>query len=241
MFFLRGVVMPQRGSVSNLSRPRVRRAMERLANIQGLRLQQFAARSCKRGIDVAVALSGLVLLAPVFALVAVLIKLTDAGPVLFWQDRVGLHGSTFRFPKFRSMVTNAEALKDTLLAANDHGGSITFKMRKDPRVTWIGALLRRFSLDELPQLWCVVAGQMSLVGPRPAVPREVTLYSLRERRRLEVAPGLTCIWQVSGRGDLPFDKQVDLDVEYIRRRGFWFDMKLLCLTVPAVMTGKGAY
>lgn len=222
-------------------RPRWIRSLDRLTQVYGFQFQQSAERACKRGIDVLLSGLGLLALAPLFTLIAVLIKLTDGGPILFWQTRVGLFGREFRFPKFRSMVTNAEALKDSLLSANDHGASVTFKMKKDPRVTWIGSILRRFSLDELPQLWCVFVGQMSLVGPRPPVPREVALYTLRERRRLEVVPGLTCIWQVSGRGDIAFPQQVELDVDYIRRRGFLFDLKLLLMTVPAVLTGRGAY
>jgi lipopolysaccharide/colanic/teichoic acid biosynthesis glycosyltransferase len=114
-------------------------------------------------------------------------------------------------------------------------------MKDDPRITWIGKIIRKFSIDELPQLWCVLRGDMSLVGPRPPVPREVALYSLADRRRLEITPGLTCIWQVSGRGDIPFPQQVKLDVDYIESQSFWVDLKLLFLTVPAVLTGKGAY
>lgn len=222
-------------------RPRLLRSLDRFATIGFFQFQQSAERSWKRCLDIIASSIGLIALAPLFAIVSVLIKLTDGGPILFWQSRVGLQGREFPFPKFRSMVTNAESLKDTLLAANDHGNCITFKMKKDPRVTWIGSILRRFSLDELPQLWCVLVGDMSLVGPRPPVPREVALYSLRARRRLEVVPGLTCIWQVSGRGDIPFEEQVELDMEYIRRRGAWLDIRLLCLTIPAVLTGRGAY
>jgi lipopolysaccharide/colanic/teichoic acid biosynthesis glycosyltransferase len=114
-------------------------------------------------------------------------------------------------------------------------------MKNDPRVTWIGRIIRKFSIDELPQLWCVLIGDMSLVGPRPPVPREVALYTLKDRRRLESTPGLTCIWQVSGRGDIPFPQQVELDVEYIESQSLWLDLKILLKTVPAVLTGKGAY
>jgi lipopolysaccharide/colanic/teichoic acid biosynthesis glycosyltransferase len=199
----------------------------------------------KRGLDIAVAGLALALLAPLFAVVALAIKLTDNGSVLFWQKRVGRDGRHFPFPKFRSMVVDAEALKDKLLEHNDHHqngtSSITFKMKRDPRVTWIGRLIRKFSVDELPQLWCVLKGDMSLVGPRPPVPREVALYSASDFRRLEATPGLTCIWQVSGRGDIPFDQQVELDVAYIENRSFWLDIKLLFMTVPAVLIGRGAY
>src|SRR5262249_49914706 len=143
----------------------------------------------------------------------------------------------FTFPKFRSMVINAEQLKAGLLARNDHGDSITFKMKRDPRITWIGRIMRKFSIDELPQLWCVVRGTMSLVGPRPPLPSEVARYSLADRRRLDVTPGLTCIWQVNGRGDIPFDRQVELDIQYIESRSFWLDVCLLLRTIPVVLLG----
>ncbi len=183
----------------------------------------------------------LLCLAPLFAVVALLIKLTDRGPVLFWQKRVGRWGREFPFPKFRSMVVNAEKLKAQLLARNDHKDGVTFKMKRDPRVTWVGRLIRRLSVDELPQLWCVLKGDMSLVGPRPPVPNEVARYTLEDRRRLDVTPGLTCIWQVSGRGNIPFPQQVKLDVDYIEQRGLWLDFRLLLRTIPAVLTGKGAF
>jgi len=199
------------------------------------------ARLLKRGLDVTASGAGLIALSPLFLAVALAIKLTDRGPVLFWQKRVGQWGREFPFPKFRSMVVNAEALKDQLLEQNQHGQSVTFKMKKDPRITWIGRIIRRTSIDELPQLWCVLRGDMSLVGPRPPVPREVALYTLQDRRRLDVIPGLTCIWQVEGRGDIPFDQQVQMDIAYIESQSFWFDLKLLLKTVPAVLIGKGAY
>ncbi len=199
------------------------------------------ARLAKRLVDVLAALCGLLCLSPLFAAVAAAIKLTDRGPVLFWQTRVGQWGREFPFPKFRSMVVNAEKLKDQLQALNDHATGVTFKMKKDPRITWIGRIIRKLSIDELPQLWCVLNGQMSLVGPRPPVPREVAAYKLSDRRRLDAKPGLTCIWQVSGRSDIPFDRQVLLDVEYIESQSFWFDILLLLKTVPAVLLGRGAY
>jgi len=199
------------------------------------------ANLSKRLIDIVVALAMSIALAPVFLGVALMIKLTDHGPIFFWQKRVGQWGAEFPFPKFRSMVTNAEALKDKLLASNDHGDGITFKMKKDPRITWIGRIIRKTSIDELPQLWCVLKGEMSLVGPRPPVPREVALYTLRDRRRLDVKPGLTCIWQVSGRGDIPFHQQVELDVQYIESQSLWLDILLLLKTAPAILFGKGAY
>lgn len=195
----------------------------------------------KRLIDIFAASILLILLIPLFLLVALLIKATDRGPVLFWQMRVGRWGREFPFPKFRSMVTDAEKLKAKLLAQNDHDNSITFKMKRDPRITWIGRIIRKLSIDELPQLWCVLRGDMSLVGPRPPVPAEVAAYSLADRRRLDAVPGLTCIWQVSGRGNIPFDEQVKLDVQYIESQSLWLDLKLLFKTIPAVLTGKGAY
>lgn len=195
----------------------------------------------KRAIDIVGAVTLLVALSPLLAVVAAIIKLTDRGPVLFWQTRVGRYGRAFPFPKFRSMVPNAEKLKDQLLGNNDHGDCVTFKMKRDPRVTRIGRVIRKLSIDELPQLWCILKGDMSLVGPRPPVPREVAKYTLAQRRRLDVTPGLTCIWQVSGRGDIPFPQQVELDVKYIESQSLWTDVKLLCSTVPAVLLGKGAY
>ncbi len=199
-------------------------------------------RRIKRLVDFTAALCGAVALSPLFLAVALSIKLTDRGPVLFWQTRVGQYGREFPFPKFRSMVVNAEALKDKLLEQNQHGGEgVTFKMKKDPRITWIGRIIRKLSIDELPQLWNVMIGDMSLVGPRPPVPREVALYTLSDRRRLDTIPGLTCIWQVSGRSDIPFDRQVELDVQYIQSQSLWLDVKLLFMTIPAVLLGKGAY
>jgi lipopolysaccharide/colanic/teichoic acid biosynthesis glycosyltransferase len=199
------------------------------------------SRALKRMVDIVVALTMFVILIPLFLLVAALIKLTDRGPVLFWQQRVGRWGREFPFPKFRSMVPNAETMIVSLLDRNDHKVGVTFKMKRDPRVTWIGRIIRKLSIDELPQLWCVLKGDMSLVGPRPPVPREVAHYTLADRRRLEMTPGLTCIWQVSGRSAIPFPKQVELDVQYIESQSFWLDIKLLAKTIPAVLLSKGAY
>ena len=200
-----------------------------------------AATLLKRLIDVAVSGAMLLALSPLFLGVAAAIKLTDRGPVLFWQSRVGKWGREFAFPKFRSMVVDAEKLKDTILDQSHHQDSVTFKMKKDPRVTWIGRIIRKVSIDELPQLWNVLKGDMSLVGPRPPVPREVEQYTLADRRRLDVTPGLTSPWAVAGRGDIPFDQQVDLDVQYIESQSLWLDIKILFKTVPAVLFGKGAY
>lgn len=200
-----------------------------------------SARLIKRGVDILAALAALLLLSPLFLVVAAGITLTDRGPVLFWQKRVGKWGKEFDFPKFRSMVANAETIKDELLAQSHHEKSITFKMKKDPRVTGVGRVIRKLSVDELPQLWCVLKGEMSLVGPRPPLPREVAHYTLADRRRLDVTPGLTSIWAVSGRGDLPFPRQVELDLQYIESRSLKTDLKILLKTIPAVLFGRGAY
>ncbi len=199
-----------------------------------------AGEGAKRLIDVVASGLALVALAPVFAIVALLIR-RDGGPALFWQTRVGRWGREFACPKFRSMVVDAEARKAALLASNDHGSSITFKMKRDPRITPIGRFIRKLSIDELPQLWCILKGEMSIVGPRPPVPGEVAAYTLAQRRRLDAKPGLTCLWQVSGRGDLAFDQQVELDVRYIQGRSVRLDLALIVRTVPAVLSGRGAY
>jgi len=195
----------------------------------------------KRGMDIAISVLMLTLLSPFFMLIVMLIKLTDGGPVLFWQDRVGKFGRVFRFPKFRSMVVDAEALQRQLDGKNQHGTGVTFKMKHDPRITWIGRFIRRASIDEMPQLWCVLKGEMSLVGPRPPLVREVSRYSLMDRRRLETTPGLTCYWQVQGRSEIPFPRQVELDVEYIENQSLAIDIELLAKTLPAVIGGRGAY
>jgi lipopolysaccharide/colanic/teichoic acid biosynthesis glycosyltransferase len=201
-----------------------------------------SAQLLKRGIDIVASSGAMLVLSPVFLTVAACIKLTDGGSVFFFQKRVGRWGREFTFPKFRSMVANAEELKKKLLAQSDHGGeSITFKMKNDPRITWIGRFIRKLSIDELPQLWCVFVGQMTLVGPRPPTVNEVAEYTLADRRRLDVVPGLTCFWQVEGRGDIPFPEQVKLDVKYIESRKLTTDLVILLKTVPAVLLGKGAY
>lgn len=203
----------------------------------------------KRIMDLVGAAIITIMLAPMLAVVAACVKFTDGGPILFWQRRVGIHGREFWFPKFRSMMVNADRLVRMLTARNQHvqpepetnKQDVTFKMKDDPRITWIGRIIRKLSIDEMPQLWCVLKGDMSLVGPRPPLPREVARYTPADRRRLEVTPGLTCIWQVSGRGDIPFPQQVAMDVDYIERQSLWLDIKLLFLTIPAVLFGKGAY
>jgi lipopolysaccharide/colanic/teichoic acid biosynthesis glycosyltransferase len=195
----------------------------------------------KRLFDIIVGGFFLLLFSPLMLLIAIIIKLNDGGPIIYVSDRVGKWGKEFLFPKFRTMKVGAEKMKEQLLPLSDYKDEITFKMKKDPRITWIGRFLRKSSLDELPQLWCVLKGDMSLVGPRPPLVEEVSLYSLEQRKRLDVAPGLTCIWQVSGRSDIPFSKQVKLDIEYIESQSFWLDLKLLLKTIPAILFGKGAY
>jgi exopolysaccharide biosynthesis polyprenyl glycosylphosphotransferase len=199
------------------------------------------AHVTKRALDILGSSAALFFLSPLFAFIALLIKLEDRGPVLFRQTRVGRHGREFKMLKFRSMRVDAEARLKELLAKNQHSGGITFKIKDDPRVTRVGKWIRKFSFDELPQFWNVLTGEMSLVGPRPPVPREVALYTLADRRRLAVKPGITCIWQISGRAEIDFPGQVKLDVRYIESRSLWQDIKILCKTIPAVLSGTGAY
>jgi exopolysaccharide biosynthesis polyprenyl glycosylphosphotransferase len=199
------------------------------------------AHLTKRTLDIVGSLCALIALAPVFLVVAILIKLEDRGPIFFRQTRVGRHGREFGMFKFRSMRIDAEQRLKELLAQNEHNNGITFKIKKDPRVTNMGRFIRKYSIDELPQFWNVLVGDMSLVGPRPPVPREVALYSLADRRRLAVKPGLTCIWQISGRASIDFPGQVQLDVRYIESRSLREDIKILLKTVPAVLSGDGAY
>ena len=195
----------------------------------------------KRVFDLSTSGVALFLLSPIFALIALLIKLEDGGPILFRQIRVGRHGREFLMLKFRSMRVGAEMRLIELLAQNKHEVGVTFKIKHDPRITVVGKWIRRCSFDELPQFWNVFRGDMSLVGPRPPIPREVERYSLADRRRLAVKPGITCIWQISGRAEIDFPGQVQLDVRYIESRSFWQDIKILCKTVPAVLSGTGAY
>jgi len=169
-----------------------------------------------------------------------LIKFEDGGPIFFVQTRVGQHGRHFKMYKFRSMCMDAEQRLRDLLAKNQHKEGVTFKIKDDPRVTRAGRWLRKFSLDELPQFYNVLAGDMSLVGPRPPVPREVAKYTPADRRRLAIKPGITCIWQISGRSEIDFSGQVQLDVSYIETQTFWGDVTILARTVPAVVSGKGA-
>lgn len=201
----------------------------------------FLAHGLKRVFDIAGSGCALVAASPVFLLAALAIKLEDGGPVFFKQMRVGYRGKQFPMYKFRSMVVNAEALKSQLHTQNEMEGGVTFKMKNDPRITKVGAFIRKYSIDELPQFWNVFVGDMSVVGPRPALPREVAEYTPEDRQRLLAKPGITCLWQVGGRSEIDFAGQVRLDVEYIRSSSLWTDLKLLFLTIPAVLAGKGAY
>lgn len=195
----------------------------------------------KRLFDIWAALAAITLLSPIFIITGLIIYLSDRGPLIYSQIRVGKNGRHFKFYKFRSMVVNADRLKDELLKQNESLEGVIFKMKRDPRVTPVGRFIRKFSIDELPQLFNVLRGDMSLVGPRPPLPREVELYTLEDRKRLHVIPGITCIWQVSGRSEIPFKQQVELDKEYIRSRSFWKDMLILLKTIPVVILGKGAF
>ena len=194
----------------------------------------------KRSMDVVGAAIGLVLLSPIMALTALAVRLTSPGPVLFTQPRVGKDGRTFTFWKFRTMTVGAAERKPELADRNEQTWPV-FKMKRDPRVTPLGRLLRKTSLDELPQLWNVVQGDMSLVGPRPPTLDEVQEYERWHLRRLELTPGLTCIWQVSGRSLIGFADWVRMDLQYARQRSVRVDLMLLARTVPAVLSGRGAH
>ncbi|MBM3423288.1 MAG: sugar transferase [Chlorobi bacterium] len=195
----------------------------------------------KRLLDLAVSTAAIIALFPLFLLTALAIRIEDPGPVFYTQIRVGKDGRHFRFYKFRSMIMNADKIKDQLAAQNESEAGVIFKMKKDPRITRVGRIIRKFSIDELPQLFNVLKGDMSLVGPRPPLPREVAEYTLEQRKRLHVIPGITCLWQVSGRSDIPFTDQVRLDLQYIQSAGILSDIRLLLKTIPAVLTGRGAY
>lgn len=221
----------------------------------GLRLLQFRHRmkillweaglgslfAVKRVMDILGAGVGLLLLSPLLLAVALAIVIEDGRPFLFRQQRVGLNGRVFPFYKFRSMYRNAEAIRQELLARNESADGVIFKMKQDPRVTRVGRFIRRFSIDELPQLFNVITGDLALVGPRPPLPAEVAEYTLEDRKRLHVKPGLTCFWQIQGRSEIPFKDQVRLDLQYIQSQSILTDIWILLKTIPAVLTGKGAY
>lgn len=194
----------------------------------------------KRLIDILGSIIGLILTSPILLLVAVLIKLEDPkGPIMFAQERNGQYPKTFRMYKFRSMYVDAEERLQELMHLNEQTGP-AFKMKDDPRITRVGKFIRKTSLDELPQLINVLKGEMSIVGPRPAIPREVQLYNQHQMQRLLVKPGITCIWQVSGRNHIGFDDWVELDIQYIKTRNLWLDIKLILMTIPALLGDETA-
>lgn len=193
----------------------------------------------KRIMDIIVTGLGLIVISPILLAIAIAIKVSSNGPVFFGQERVGLNGRSFKIYKFRSMVVNAEELKAELTHLNEMSGPV-FKITNDPRVTSVGRFLRKTSLDELPQLWNVLMGDMSLVGPRPPLPSEVNMYDPKHRKRLAVKPGITCIWQISGRNNVDFEEWMEMDAEYVDRWSLWMDMEILAKTVPVVLLRKGA-
>lgn len=220
-------------------------AVWQTVRLQWQRYAHFNTRNgglmAKRLFDIVVSATVLVLLSPILLLLALLIRLDSPGPIFFPQVRMGKQGKVFTMWKFRSMYIDAEQRKAMLLKFNEMKGGVLFKMKNDPRTTRVGKLLRKFSMDELPQFWNVLVGDMSLVGPRPPLPNEVVNYSPYQRQRLEVTPGITCIWQVSGRSEIPFHQQVEMDLQYIATQSFVGDIVLLLKTVPAVLKGRGAY
>lgn len=195
----------------------------------------------KRVLDIIGSLVGIILLSPFILIVAIIIKVQDPrGPIFFKQKRIGKHGQEFYMYKFRSMVSNAEELLKDLLEQNEICGAM-FKIKDDPRITKFGKFIRKTSIDELPQLWNVIKGEMSLVGPRPPLPREVKEYDDYDKQRLTVTPGCTGIWQVSGRNNLSFKEMVELDLKYISERNIWVDIKIILKTILVLVGSKNAY
>ncbi len=218
-----------------------------LTDIDGLPMLAFTrtpsdlvALALKRTFDVVVAACVLTALSPILAAVAVAIRLDSPGPVFFSQRRVGLHGRPFRMLKFRSMYVDAEARLESLRSRNEMSGPV-FKLTDDPRVTRVGGFIRRASLDEFPQFWNVLRGEMSVVGPRPPLPDEVRQYKRWQRRRLSVRPGITCTWQISGRNDIDFERWMELDLEYIDGWSLGNDLWICLKTIPAVLAARGAH
>ncbi len=195
---------------------------------------------CKRLFDLLIGSFILVLLLPILPLIALMIKLDTRGPVIFKQDRVGENGKIFKFYKFRSMVHEAENSRDELIRLNEQDGPI-FKIKSDPRITSVGKFLRRSSLDEIPQIFNVIRGNMSIVGPRPPLLTEVAGYQPWHMKRLTVKPGITCLWQISGRSQIGFDEWMRLDMEYLKTRSIRTDLLIFLKTIPAVIARKGAY
>lgn len=195
----------------------------------------------KRTMDICASFLGIVILALPLLIIGLLVKLTSKGPMIYVSKRVGKDGKIFNFYKFRSMRENAEAELKDLLSQNEVEGGVTFKMKDDPRITKFGKFLRKTSLDELPQLFNILKGDMSIVGPRPCTDREYALYTEREKIRLRVPQGLTGEWQVRGRSNTTFDEMIEMDIEYVtKKRGFWYDIGLIFRTIPAFLFRKGA-
>ena len=239
----RRAVLPVPGTAADRVAPRGDDArfsqaeLERIAQgIEG----RLLYRTVKRLFDIAFSLAVLVVLLPVHLAVALAVYLDDPhGSPLFFQERVGRRGRTFRMVKFRSMYVDAEERLESLMSANEKDGPV-FKIREDPRITRVGRFIRKTSLDELPQFWNVLVGDMSIVGPRPALPREVRQYNLRDQLRLSVKPGITCYWQTRrNRDSISFEEWVDLDLLYILKSGIWTDIKLIIQTVGCVLTAQG--
>lgn len=205
-----------------------------------LRRERIAYEMAKRLFDIVCSLLALIALSPVFAITALAIKLEDGGSPIFAQTRIGKNGKPFKMYKFRSMCVNAEKKLEELQSLNEADGPV-FKIEKDPRITKVGEFIRKTSIDELPQLINILKGDMSIVGPRPPLENEVKEYNAYQRGRLAVKPGLTCYWQCSGRSNIGFDQWVELDLKYIRERGFFKDIEIILRTVPAVLFHKGAY
>ena len=205
-------------------------------NKQNLRVYEI----CKRTIDIIGAGLGLILLSPIITIVACAVKVTSKGPVFFSQKRVGKNGELFEMYKFRSMVVNAEELKENLEDQNEMSGPM-FKIKDDPRITKVGKFIRKTSIDELPQLWNILKGDMSLVGPRPSLPKEVEQFDNWMFKRLSVRPGLTCYWQVSGRNNIDFEDWMKLDCRYVNERNLWIDIKLIFKTVGVLFGDKNAH
>jgi exopolysaccharide biosynthesis polyprenyl glycosylphosphotransferase len=193
----------------------------------------------KRALDIIASALGLIILSPILLVVAILIRLESKGPAIFSQKRIGLNKKEFKMYKFRSMVQNAEELKEKLAKENEMSGPM-FKMKNDPRVTKVGRFIRKTSIDELPQLINVLKGEMSLVGPRPSLPKEVSKFEPWMLRRLSVKPGLTCYWQVSGRNNIDFENWMKLDLQYVNDRSFWLDLKLILKTATVLFGDKNA-
>jgi exopolysaccharide biosynthesis polyprenyl glycosylphosphotransferase len=239
---LRNVQVRMSANISNIMATRL--SFQPLGKLMAFTMQPVRLTgiqaAMKRTMDLAISIVGLVLALPLLGAIAIAIKIDSRGPILYRQERVGLQGRRFSILKFRTMVVNAEDILESLRHLNEATGPL-FKLRRDPRVTRVGKFLRRRSFDELPQLWNVVRGEMSMVGPRPPLPGEVALYEEWHMDRLEVRPGISGLWQVQGRSQLPFDDYVRLDLYYIENWSVAYDLYILAKTLPAIFSGKGAF